>query len=171
MNNKKIKNKKGFTLIELLTCLGIITIISLGFFKFINGTINMNLKNEKDIQAINIAQSEIEKIRESIKSNGLTIENGEWEKFSGQSFLESDFMPEYIVEYNEKQILNKYIIKEVEDTNDSTGNRKFKIKILFYRQKKNNNDNKYLYTIDIRVSHKNDNISKKVTKLRYQVYG
>ena len=167
----KIKSKNGLTLIELLISLSILTILVLGFFKFLNGTINMNLKNEKDIQALNIAQSEIEEIRQNIKSNNLDIEDGEWKNYSEQSFLESDFMPEYVDEYNVKQILNKYIIKDVEDTNDSTGNRTFEVKILLYRQKKNSTDNKYLYTIDIKVNHKNNEISKKVTKLRYQVYG
>lgn len=164
----KIKNKKGVTLIELLISITILTIILIASFNFINTTIKFNVKSEKDIQALNIAQTVGEEIRENIKNNIFDLEDGQWETYNNQNFLEADFKPEYIKEYNIKEILNKYIVKEIEDANNLNKNKLFEVKILLYRQKKTSSDNKYLYTVDIHVSNKN--ISKKITKLRYQVF-
>lgn len=65
----KLKNKKGFTLIELLVALAIVGIILLAFFTSINSTIKMDAKNDRDIKALNIAQSEIENLRNQIKNH------------------------------------------------------------------------------------------------------
>lgn len=80
MTNKK--SNKGFTLIEILIAMSIISLIAMAFFTFLNTSIRFNSKNEKDIKALNIAQSEVENLREQIKSgktedfkfvNGSTI--------------------------------------------------------------------------------------------------
>ena len=52
-------NNKGFTLLELLISLSIITIILLAFSTIIISSIKGNTKNDKDINALNLAQSEI----------------------------------------------------------------------------------------------------------------
>lgn len=63
----KLKQNKGFTLIELLVALAIAGTIILAFFKIIDSTNKMNVKNDIDIKALNIAQSEIEILRSQIK--------------------------------------------------------------------------------------------------------
>ena len=69
-------NKKGFTLLELLISLSIITIILLAFSTIIISSIKGNTKNDKDISALNLAQSEIEILRKQIK-DGKTDFNDE----------------------------------------------------------------------------------------------
>ena len=63
----KLEKSKGFTLIELLVALAIVGTILLAFFKIIDSTNRMNVKNDRDIKALNIAQSEIENLRSQIK--------------------------------------------------------------------------------------------------------
>lgn len=63
----KLKQNEGFTLIELLVALAIVGTILLAFFKIIDSTNKMNVKNDRDIKALNIAQSEIENLRSQIK--------------------------------------------------------------------------------------------------------
>ena len=70
----KLKKEKGFTLIELLVALAIVGIILLAFFKSIDSTTRINTKNDRDIKALNIAQSEIENLRNQIK-NGEQVES------------------------------------------------------------------------------------------------
>ena len=69
-------NDKGFTLLELLISLSIITIILLAFSTIIISSIKGNTKNDKDISALNLAQSEIEILRKQIK-DGKTDFNDE----------------------------------------------------------------------------------------------
>lgn len=64
----KLKKSKGFTLIELLVALAIVGIILLAFFKVADSTTKMNVKNDRDIKALNLAQSEIENLRNQIKN-------------------------------------------------------------------------------------------------------
>lgn len=66
----KYKNNKGFTLLELLVSLAIITILLLAFFRIIDSTIRISTKNDRDIKALNIAQSEIENVRSQLKNLG-----------------------------------------------------------------------------------------------------
>lgn len=63
----KIKKNSGFTLIELLIAMSILSIVVMSFFIIINTSIRSNAKNEKDIVALSIAQSEIENLRKQIK--------------------------------------------------------------------------------------------------------
>ena len=65
-----MKKNKGFTLIELLVALAIVGIILLAFFRSVDSTNRMNAKNDRDIKALNIAQSEIENLRNQIKNGG-----------------------------------------------------------------------------------------------------
>lgn len=71
----KIKDTRGLTLIELLISISILSIIGLAFFSTINTSIKSNKKNETDIKAMNLAQSEVENLRIQIKkSTGTTLE-------------------------------------------------------------------------------------------------
>ena len=64
----KIKDLRGLTLIELLISISILSIIGLTFFSTINTSININKKNEEDIKAMHLAQSEMENLRAQMKS-------------------------------------------------------------------------------------------------------
>lgn len=71
----KIKDTRGLTLIELLISISILSIISLAFFSTINTSIKTNKKNETDIKAMHLAQSEVENLRIQIKkSTGSTLD-------------------------------------------------------------------------------------------------
>lgn len=71
----KIKDTRGLTLIELLISIGILSIIGLAFFSTINTSIKTNKKNETDIKAMHLAQSEVENLRIQIKkSTGSTLD-------------------------------------------------------------------------------------------------
>ncbi len=71
----KIKNTRGLTLVELLISMSILSIIGLAFFSTINTSIKTNKKNETDIKALHLAQSEVENLRVQIKkSTGSTLD-------------------------------------------------------------------------------------------------
>lgn len=63
-----MKKNKGFTLIELLISITILSILTIAFSKVSISAIKGNSKNNIDIVAMNIAQSEIENIRSQMKS-------------------------------------------------------------------------------------------------------
>lgn len=69
-------NNKGFTLLELLVSISIMSIILLAFLTITISSIKGNTKNDKDISALNLAQSEIEILRKQIK-DGKTDFNDE----------------------------------------------------------------------------------------------
>ena len=71
---KKIKKYEGFTLLELLVALAIIGTVLLAFFRVIDSTNRINTKNDRDIKALNILQSEIENLRKQIKTMGSNQE-------------------------------------------------------------------------------------------------
>lgn len=82
----KLKKPKGFTLIELLVALSIVMIILLTFFKVIDNTTKMNVKNDIDIKALKLAKSEIENLRNQIK-NGEEVESRDYIKsMDGKEF-------------------------------------------------------------------------------------
>ena len=73
----KTNNKKGFTLLELLVSISIISILLLAFLTIILSSIKVNTKNDKDISALYIAQSEIEVVRKQIKDGNTSFVNSE----------------------------------------------------------------------------------------------
>lgn len=64
------KDNRGVTLLELLVSLAIIGFLVFAFFRVINSTKRIDIKNDRDIKALNIAQSQIEDLRSQIKSLG-----------------------------------------------------------------------------------------------------
>jgi prepilin-type N-terminal cleavage/methylation domain-containing protein len=78
MKFTKYKNNRGFTLIEILIAMGIISLIAMAFSTILNSTIKANSVNEKNIKCLNIAQSEVENIRQQIKeSKSIQVESSE----------------------------------------------------------------------------------------------
>lgn len=63
-------NNKGFTLLELLVALSIIGLCMFAFFRIIDTSTKVNTKNDRDIKALNIGQSEIENLRNQVKLKG-----------------------------------------------------------------------------------------------------
>ncbi|GAA0106423.1 hypothetical protein UT300013_30470 [Paraclostridium sordellii] len=117
----KLKNK-GFTLIEVLIALFIVSLVSMSFFMIVNITNRSNAKNEKDIQAMDIAQNEIEHITKDIKDNKNTIDldlNGDGNIVSTNSLKTNEKInknklkevkeytsPEYMVRYEGRENTN-----------------------------------------------------------------
>ena len=167
----KLKQDKGFTLIELLVALAIVGIILLAFFTSINSTIRMDAKNDRDIKALNIAQSEIENLRNQIK-NHEQLEKLEIKDVI--NILENEI--EY--EYNENlKKLNIYLtnIPEIPDYNindddninydivykKSIDGKEFEIYLDISKSEVNTensnvNTGMYLYTINIKVESFNE---------------
>lgn len=134
-------NNKAFTLIELIIAMSIISLLVVGFFGFYNSTIKYNTKNEKDIKSLNIAQSEIENLRQQIKS-------GRASNFKTTT--------------NEDITLNGEIssYEVVLDENNNSYNLDIDLDCL-----------NSLYTIKVSVRFGNDYFSKKSTELITQVFG
>lgn len=98
---KKDKSK-GFTLVEVLISLSILSILMLVFFSIINTSIKTNKKNEIDINAMNIAQSEVENIRVQIKNNNTSniknLENNIIIKNEKNTYTLDDYNLEILVQ-------------------------------------------------------------------------
>ncbi len=93
---------KGFTLVEVLVSLSILSILMLVFFNVINISIKNNKKNEVDINALHLAQSEIENIRAQIKNNNISnmkdLENNEIVIGESSSYLSNNYNVDILVE-------------------------------------------------------------------------
>lgn len=136
------KDKKGFTLVELLVALSILSCIGMGFYNVLNSTIKGNAKNEQDINALQIAQSEIENIRVQIKSN---------------SNLES------VDKDGNKVILNK---------NGLTKYKKYENNNIYDVQVTiSENSSDQMYEIKLFVKLDNEKFNKKTTKIITQIFG
>lgn len=170
---KRYREKDGFTLIEILIAMAIASIVLVAFFSFLNSTIMNNAKNEKDIKLVNIAQSEIEILREQIKSgtsqikielgnsNRISIPDSNHIKWVGsnEQILEIDstgIYKEYI--YNSNNSILEYIKK--------INNEDYIIRLDVSREVKNK---KYLYTIHIEVKYGNEAISKRNIELKTKI--
>ncbi|MEF9992165.1 MAG: prepilin-type N-terminal cleavage/methylation domain-containing protein [Peptostreptococcaceae bacterium] len=166
-------DNRGFTLIEVLISLTIVSIISMAFFMSVNMTNKENAKNEKDIQAMDIAQSQVEYLTKEIKSKKETIDidfNGDKEinetedinsnekilksyiQKNGLDMIEGDVdYPKYTVQYNEKE------------------NTKYQVLIsLKSSLKKQQEKNYYLYDIEVKVKPLTD-LTKREAKIQTKV--
>lgn len=155
---------KGFTLLELIISLAIIGLILLGFFRVINSTHRISTKNDRDIKALNILQSEIENLRSQIKQS--PGEDGERELF-----VEDDVTGRKIkVEFNEDT--DEALIPEYSKVDKST-NSIYKINDLRIQrelitgnnQSVNKVFNDYKYTISISIKLDDRYFSNKETKI------
>lgn len=83
----KLNKQEGFTLLELLVALGILSIIVITFTTILAIGIRGNTKNDKDIKALQLAQSEIEIIRNQIKNGDTIFKNSSGNNIvSGESY-------------------------------------------------------------------------------------
>jgi len=158
MKFNKLRKNRGFTLIELIIALSVISIITMAFFTTINSSIKHNAKNEKDIKALNIAQTEIENLRDCIKSNTDLI-------ISDESITEGNInIIEKLVLFDENNIYNKIIVED---------NIKYQyivtLKVSREKRPSKSLNEFYLYDINIDVKAENENLSKKITTLTTKV--
>ena len=140
-------NNKGFTLLELLISLSIITIILLAFSTITISSIKGNTKNDKDISALNIAQSEIEVIRKQIKDRETNLKNSENKS----------------IEKNTKEIYSKEI-----------DGKKFEVELCVSEKEKFSQYILYKLCVSVEAKQKNeksDYFSKKHTELVTEVFG
>lgn len=149
----KLKKSKGFTLIELLVALAIVGTILLTFFKITDSTNRMNVKNDRDIKALNIAQSEIENLRSQIKEKAG---NNERELFVYDNSLDS----------NDKKIEISFDKKNEYFRIYEDSDIKYKICLGIKREiVAEDTFNDYIYTINITVQLEDKYFSKKITEI------
>ena len=149
----KFEKSKGFTLIELLVSLAIVGTILLAFFKIIDSTNRMNVKNDRDIKALNIAQSEIENLRSQIKEKA---DSNERELFVYDNSLDS----------NDKKIEISFDKKNEYFRIYEDADIKYKICLDIKREMvKEDTFNDYIYTINITVQLEDKYFSKKITEI------
>lgn len=149
----KLEKSKGFTLIELLVALAIVGTILLAFFKIIDSTNRMNVKNDRDIKALNIAQSEIENLRSQIKEKAG---NNERKLFVYDNSLDS----------NDKKIEISFDKKNEYFRIYEDADIKYKICLDIKREiVAEDTFNDYIYTINIKVQLEDKYFSKKITEI------
>ena len=152
-------NNKGFTLLELLISLSIITIILLAFSTIIISSIKGNTKNDKDISALNLAQSEIEIVRKQIKDGKTSFKNSENETLEFNSISDSIENTEniYYKDVDGKNFEVKFYISK---NDEYLGGSLYKLWIRVKSKQKDEEDN-----------WEDDYFSKKYTELITEVFG
>ncbi|MGL6104667.1 type II secretion system protein [Romboutsia sp.] len=163
MMENKLKKSKGFTLIELLIAMSIISLIVMAFFTVWNSTIRLSAKNEKDIKSLNIAQSEVENIRNQIKeqidstTKSITV--------NAYQTSSNSYMNDSITIGTEKE----YKKKIEGDSNLYT------VKLIVKKDPIKDSSNKetsnFIYNINVKVQSNNQNLSKKIIELETEVFG
>ena len=169
----KNKTNKGFTLLELLVSLTIITFILFAFFRILNTTTRVNTKNDRDIKALNIAQTEIENLRQQIKTKSLgyserrlliydDLKQGEDKSeeisFDKDNKSKKDYSRIII---NENGSKNKYNITLSVERELVQGNKKYNNSNII-----SSAFNDYKYNIDINVELEDKYFSKKSTNIK-----
>ena len=152
-------NNKGFTLLELLISLSIITIILLAFSTKIISSIKGNTKNDKDISALNLAQSEIEIVRKQIKDGKTSFKNSENETLEFNSIIDSIENTEniYYKDVDGKNFEVKFYISK---NDEYLGGSLYKLWVRVKSKQKDDEDN-----------WEDDYFSKKYTELITEVFG
>ena len=152
-------NNKGFTLLELLISLSIITIILLAFSTIIISSIKGNTKNDKDISALNLAQSEIEIVRKQIKDGKTSFKNSENETLEFNSIIDSIENTEniYYKDVDGKNFEVKFYISK---NDEYLGGSLYKLWVRVKSKQKDEEDN-----------WEDDYFSKKYTELITEVFG
>lgn len=164
----KLKKIKGFTLIELLVALAITGTILLAFFKIIDSTNRMNVKNDRDIKALNIAQSEIENLRNQIKNyeqtEKLYIEDIKDITTNNDGFQFDNVNKKISITLENDKNYNITYKKDMDE-------KEFEIYLNISKSKvkaQNNNvdTGMYLYTMNIKVKSLDEYFSKKETEIK-----
>ena len=152
-------NNKGFTLLELLISLSIITIILLAFSTIIISSIKGNTKNDKDISALNLAQSEIEIVRKQIKDGKTSFKNSKNETLEFNSISDSIENTEniYYKDVDGKNFEVKFYISK---NDEYLGGSLYKLWVRVKSKQKDEEDN-----------WEDDYFSKKYTELITEVFG
>lgn len=152
-------NNKGFTLLELLISLSIITIILLAFSTIIISSIKGNTKNDKDISALNLAQSEIEIVRKQIKDGKTSFKNSKNETLEFNSISDSIENTEniYYKDVDGKNFEVKFYISK---NDEYLGGSLYKLWVRIKSKQKDEEDN-----------WEDDYFSKKYTELITEVFG
>ncbi|WP_158540696.1 type IV pilus modification PilV family protein [Romboutsia weinsteinii] len=147
-----MKRNKGFTLLEVLVSLAIIISIMFAFFKVYNSSIRVNTKNDRDIKALNLAQSELENLRSQIKNLKRSEEDKKIEINIGEKQIDIDSLNKTTVTY-EKNYTDEDDMKE----------RVYKINLTL--EKSNVTNQIYMFNIDIDIKLKDEYFSKRKTEL------
>ena len=148
MNLNKLKNKKGFTLLEMIVAMSIVLIIAISFFANLNNITKSNVKNDKDIKAMDISQSEMEKIIKYIKKDEVNI--------NGSLNLETCNIGDninYLVNHSAKDIY------------------KCHVELVNRKKIKQGTKNAFLYTIKIQTNLESSKFSKRKIEIITQILG
>lgn len=146
---KKYKGMHGFTLIELIISLSIISIVLFVTYSMINNSMKSTTKNQKNINAINIAQTEIENLRYKIKhEKDLTV---------------------YDEEINKEKaiIIDGTTIYRKKDLN----NDKIYFNISLTVRKSTNKNERGIYIIKIKIKQDNDYIRNTEINIETKIFG
>lgn len=139
----KLKKKEGFTLVEVIVAMGIISILCLGLYCVVNMAIKVNSKNENDIKALQLAQSQVESIRVQIKNGETKFKLKD--KDNNDVFIDIDVTSSY-----KKNISSKIYDVQVNVSKDL---------------------NSGLYKVIVKTKLENINSSKKETKIVTEIFG
>ncbi len=154
--NFKLKNNKGVTLLEVIISIALIATISIGLFMTIDNTKISNTKNDKDLKAMDIAQSEIEYIIRDIKDGDEKLNLGDKEiKLDEIKSIQNN---------NESKKLSAKYYKE-HGKNDS-----YEVKVWLGKIKERQQIKReyYIYSVEVGVKSKSD-FSKREVKLQTEI--
>lgn len=160
----RLRKNKGFTLLELIISLAIVGFVLLGLFRVINSTHRISTKNDRDIKALNILQSEIENLRGQIKKS--PNEDGE------RVLFVEDEVENKKIEVKFSEDTNEAIVPEYSKI-DKDRNSIYKINNLKIQrelitgnnQSVNKGFNDYKYTLNIKAILEDVYFSKKMTEI------
>lgn len=149
------KKNKGFTLLELLVALAIIISIMFAFFKVYNSSIRVNTKNDRDIKALNLAQSELENLRNQIKNLKRSEDDKKIEINIGGKQID-------VEELGEEPI---HIPTYEKNYTDEDGMKERVYKINLTLEKSSVTNQIYMFNINIDAKSKDEYLSKKKIEL------